>query len=134
MSVPAPAGISLPMSRYLRLLPSLISIEGPETAPAYHLYVKLADLYNAPENGGEKTVHAINGLYVHKSPLGDSPVVIDEANKTLVNLPSHLGETVREILQDPEAVETIKAGKVGYSIYEYDSHGKKCYSITFVDK
>lgn len=97
-------------------------------------YVKLADLYNAPENGGEKTVHAINGLYVHKSPLGDSPVVIDEANKTLVNLPSHLGETVREILQDPEAVETIKAGKVGYSIYEYDSHGKKCYSIAFVDK
>lgn len=97
-------------------------------------YVKLADLYNAPENGGEKTVHAINGVYVHKSRLGDSPVIIDGENKTLVNLPSHMGETVREILQDPEGVEAIKQGKVGYTIYEYESHGKKCYSITFVDK
>lgn len=97
-------------------------------------YVKLSDLYNSPENGGGDVVHAINGLYVHKSPLGDSPVIIDADNKTLVNLPSHLAETVREILQDGEAVETIKAGKVGYAIYEYESHGRKCYSITFVDK
>lgn len=96
-------------------------------------YVKLAELYNAPENGGEKTVHAVNGMYVNKSPLGDSPVIIDAANKTLVNLPSHLGETVREILQDPEAVEQIMQGKVGYTIYEYESHGKKCYGVTWAD-
>lgn len=97
-------------------------------------YVKLSDLYNAPKNGGKETVHNINGCYVHKSPLGDSPVIIDVTNRTLVNLPSHLGETVREILSDPEAVNMIKAGKVGYTIYEYESHNKKCYSILFVDK
>lgn len=97
-------------------------------------YVKLSDLYNSPENGGGDVVHAINGLYVHKSPLGDSPVIIDSDNKTLVNLPSHLAETVRKILQDIEAVEAIKAGKVGYTIYEYETRNKKCYSITFVDK
>ena len=28
----------------------------------------------------------------------------------------------------------IKNGKVGYTIYDYDSHGKKCYSIHWVDK
>ena len=42
-------------------------------------------------------------------------------------------ETAREILADSEAVEAIKNGKVGYTIYEYESHGKKCYSISFVD-
>lgn len=96
-------------------------------------YTKLADIFNSENEGGKDVIHEINGLYVHKSQLGDSPVIIDEENKRLVNLPSHIAETVREILADDEAVETIKAGKVGYTIYEYESHGKKCYSISFVD-
>lgn len=96
-------------------------------------YIKLADIFNSANEGGKDVVHKINGLYVHKSPLGDSPVVIDEANKRLVNLPSHTAETVREILADDEAVQTIKDGKVGYTIYDYESHGKTCYSISFVD-
>ena len=88
-------------------------------------YTKLADIFNSENEGGKDVVHKINGLYVHKSQLGDSPVIIDEENKRLVNL--------REILADDEAVETIKAGEVGYTIYEYESHGRKCYSISFVD-
>lgn len=96
-------------------------------------YTKLADIFNSATEGGKDAVHNINGLYVHKSPLGDSPVVIDESNKRLVNLPSHTAETVREILADDEAVQAIKDGKVGYTIYDYESHGKKCYSISFVD-
>lgn len=96
-------------------------------------YVKLGDIFNSKEEGGKDVVHNINGMYVHKSQLGDSPVIIDVANKRLVNLPSHTADTVREILNDVEAVETIKAGKVGYTIYEYESHSKKCYSISFVD-
>ena len=96
-------------------------------------YIKLADIFNSENEGGKDVIHNINGLYVHKSQLGDSPVIIDEKNKRLVNLPSHTAETVREILADDEAVQTIKDGKVGYTIYEYESHGKKCYSISFVD-
>lgn len=96
-------------------------------------YTKLADIFNSENEGGKDLVHKINGLYVHKSQLGDSPVIIDEENKRLVNLPSHTAETVREILADDEAVQTIKDGKVGYTIYEYECHGKKCYSISFVD-
>ena len=96
-------------------------------------YIKLATIFNSENEGGKDVVHNINGMYVHKSQLGDSPVIIDVANKRLVNLPSHTAETVREILADDEAVETIKAGKVGYTIYEYESHSKKCYSISFVD-
>lgn len=96
-------------------------------------YTKLADIFNSQNEGGKDMIHNINGLYVHKSQLGDSPVIIDEKNKRLVNLPSHTAKTVREILADDEAVQTIKDGKVGYTIYEYESHGKKCYWISFVD-
>ena len=96
-------------------------------------YTKLADIFNSENEGGKDVVHKINGLHVHKSRLGDSPIIIDEENKRLVNLPSHTAETVREILADDEAVQAIKDGKVGYTIYGYESHGKKCYSISFVD-
>lgn len=96
-------------------------------------YTKLANIYTSESEGGKDVIHKINGIYVHKSHLGDSPVIIDEENKRLVNLPSHTAETVREILADDESVQTIKEGKVGYTIYEYESHGKKCYSISFVD-
>lgn len=97
-------------------------------------FVKLADIYNSETEGGGDVVHPINGLYIFKSQLGDSPVIIDTENKRLVNLPRFTGDTIREILTDSEAVEVIKANKVGYTIYEYESHAKKCYGITFVDK
>ena len=96
-------------------------------------YTKLAEIYNSENEGGNDVIHSINGMYVHKSQLGFSPVIIDEGNKRLVNLPSFTAETVREILSDSEAVDAIKAGKVGYTIYEYESHAKKCYNISFVD-
>ena len=94
-------------------------------------FVKLADLYKA---NGEKHVYPINGCYVHKAPLGDSPVIINSATQQLVNLPTHLATTIRDIMSDPEAVEAIKAGKAGFTIYTYESHRRKCYSITFVDR
>ena len=37
-------------------------------------------------------------------------------------------------LEQQKHIQAIKDGKVGYTIYEYESHGKKCYNITFVDK
>lgn len=97
-------------------------------------FVKLTDIYNSKKDGGGDVVHPINGMYVHKSKLGDSPVIIDAKNKRLVNLPQFTGDTVREILANNDAVDAIKANKVGYTIYEYESHAKKCYGITFVDK
>lgn len=97
-------------------------------------FVKLTDIFNDEKDGGGDVVHPINGMYVHKSHLGDSPVIIDAENKRLVNLPQFTGDTLREILANPDAVDAIKANKVGYKIYEYESHAKKCYGITFVDK
>lgn len=96
-------------------------------------YCKLSDIYNSENEGGGDCIHGINGVYVHKSQLGDSPVIIDAANKRLVNLPQHLAETIREILSDADAVSDIKNGRVGYTIYTYESHNRTCYGISFVD-
>lgn len=93
-------------------------------------YIKLADVAKA---SSPDEIHPINGLYVHGSALGDSPVIIDVQAKKLVNMPKHLGETFREILANTEAVQAIKDGKVGYTIYTYESHAKVCYGINFVD-
>lgn len=95
-------------------------------------FVKLADIYNSDKV--PNMVHPINGMYVHKSKLGDAPVIIDAENKRLINLPQFMSGTVRDILSNSEAVDAIKDNKVGYTIYEYVSHAKKCYGITFVDK
>lgn len=97
-------------------------------------YVKLSAIYNDTKEGGGDVVHDINGIYVNKSPLGLSPVIIDAVKGRLVNLPQHLAVTCQNILGDSDAVDDIKAGKVGYTIYEYEARGKKCYSIRFVDK
>ena len=97
-------------------------------------FVKLTDIYNSEKEGGDDVVHPINGMYVHKSKLGDAPVIIDAENKRLINLPQFISGTVSDILSNSDAVDAIKDNKVGYTIYEYNSHAKKCYGITFVDK
>lgn len=94
-----------------------------------YTYCKLAELYAEDP----KAVRPINGIYINNTPLGASPVIIDAAAKRLVNLPQHTAITCSAILADPEAVQAIKDGKVGYTIYEYEARGKKCYSIHYVD-
>lgn len=93
-------------------------------------YCKLATLYNeqAPQ-----TVYHLDGMWVNKSPLGESPVFICAELGKLVNMPMHLTPTVKEILANPNAVNAIKNGKVGFTVYEYESHGRKCYNVKFAD-
>ena len=93
-------------------------------------YIKLAALYNAEQ---PYTVYKVNAMWVTKSPLGDSPVFVCAELGKLVNMPSHTAAMVREIVGSSDAVDAIKAGKVGFTVYEYESHGKKCYNVRFVD-
>ncbi len=72
-------------------------------------------------------------MWVNKSPLGESPVFICAELGKLVNMPMHLTPTVKEILANPNAVNAIKNGKVGFTVYEYESHGRKCYNVKFAD-
>lgn len=93
-------------------------------------YIKLADIYNG-ELPDEK--HRIDGIYIHPSKLGESGVLVDVSNKWLVNVPSHLNETLKAILADADAVEAIISGHFGYTIYPYESRLKTCYSVHFID-
>lgn len=93
-------------------------------------YCKLAALYDAD---APQTVYRVNAMWVTKSPLGDSPVFVCGELGKLVNMPQHTAAMVREITANADAVDAIKGGKVGFMVYEYDSHGKKCYGVRFVD-
>lgn len=93
-------------------------------------YIKLAALYNAD---APQTVYRVNAMWVTKSPLGESPVFVVAELGKMVNMPSHTATMVREITANAAAVDAIKNGKVGFTVYEYESHGKKCYNVRFVD-
>lgn len=92
-------------------------------------YFNLETLY---ENEGAGIIYPVLGVYINtKSKYGDAPVII--SNDKFINLPSHLNDTVKNILSDMDDVASIKSGRVGMTIYTYDSHNKKCYSVNWVD-
>lgn len=92
-------------------------------------YVTLAKLYE--EN--KDAVHPLNGLFIRSGKFGKQPVFINVERQLLVNIPSHMAKISEDILQDTEAMEAVENGKVGYTIYNYTSHNRNCYGITFVD-
>ena len=85
---------------------------------------------------GDQMVYPIQGIYInHKSQFGDAPVAICE--EYFVNLPAHMLEEALEILKTQEDIDDIKAGRVGFTIYQYDKEvGKKtktCYGVKWCD-
>ncbi len=101
--------------------------ELPDKAP----FKGLKELYNGEK--GENT-YKVYGLYINKKgKFGDAPVAISEDFS--INLPSHLCDTVTEMLHDKELVEAINAGKFGLEVYAYmpKEYKKTCYSVKWVD-
>ena len=99
----------------------------PDNAP----FKSLKDLYNGEK--GENT-YTVYGLYINKKgKFGNAPVAISEDFS--INLPSHLCDTVTEMLKDKELVEAINAGKFGLKVYAYipRDYNKSCYSVKWVD-
>ena len=96
-------------------------------------FVSLEELYKR-DNG--KTIFGIDGLYINKkSSFGDHPVAIVACEEMLVDLPAHLTEDVKLMLQDQEVVEAIKNNKVGFIVQEYEQkkYKKLCYGIKWED-
>ena len=90
-------------------------------------YIKLSDLKVGEER-------PIRGLFINSKGNFDAhPVAI--VNNTLIDLPSHLTDTVNEIVADQEAVEAIKAGKVGIKVREYTAkkYNRECKSVEWID-
>ena len=96
-------------------------------------FVSLEELYKA---NGDKTIYGVDGLYINKkSSFGEHPVAIVASSEWLVDLPSHMTDDVKEILQDQEVIEAIKDGKVGFVIQQYEQkkYKKLCYGIMWED-
>lgn len=78
----------------------------------------------------------IDGLYINKKGLySDHPVAIIKSEKTLLDLPAHMTDTVKEILKDSESVDLINKGLVGLRAHEYvdSKYHKNCVGFEWVD-
>ena len=78
----------------------------------------------------------IDGLYINKKGLyNDHPVAILVDEKKLLDLPSHMTETVKEILSDEEAINLIKKGMVGVKAHNYTDtkYHKECVGFEWCD-
>ena len=94
-------------------------------------YTTLADLHN--ENGSDH-VYPIAGLYINTKGKYGPQGMIAINDSLMVNLPSHLTETVEEMRKDAEAVEAINNGQAGFKIYLYQTkNGRTGYSVNWVD-
>lgn len=94
-------------------------------------WYKLEDMFNEQEG----VVFHIEGLFINeKSKFGARPFVAFD-KIYLADLPMHMTETIREMISDPEVVEEINDGKVGFTVRAYMSknYNKECYSIRFED-
>ena len=99
-------------------------------------YFKLQDLY---EKDGEGVAYNLLGVFINRNKsekdLKDyGASVVGILSDKLINLPNHMEEEVKEIMNDEEDVADIKAGKVWFRIRSYESHGKTCYSPDWLEE
>ena len=93
------------------------------------------DGYGFFEKYGDNVVK-IDGLYINKKGLfKDHPVAIIESEKILLDLPSHMTDTVNEVLRDAESINLIKKGLVGIKAHEYvdSKYHKRCIGFDWCD-
>lgn len=97
-------------------------------APEDFEFVKPKDLYEDEEQNNKRPLKA---LFINtKSKFGDSPVAVTTSE--LVNLPNHMADDVREMMQDDEVIELINNDKVMINIYTYNSNKYgQCYGVKF---
>lgn len=99
--------------------------------PAEFGYQTLGELF---EKFGKNQTYKVNAVYINKkSKFGESPVVATD--DCLVNLPQHLTETAKEMLSDGDFIEAVNNGKVGFTIYPYETKTKQevYYSVNWID-
>lgn len=96
--------------------------------------------YSLPENAtfkkcaelGDGFTGIVKGVGIStKGKYGDSPFILGDGFG--VWLPSHMVDTIHDIMADPEAVDAINNGDVCFNVYTYDLEGKTLFSVNFVD-
>ena len=93
------------------------------------------DRYDFIEKFGAHVVKTA-GLYINKTGNYNShPVAIIADEKILLDLPSHMTDTVNEVLKDSESIDLIKKGLVGLKAHEYvdKTYHKRCVGFEWCD-
>ena len=93
-------------------------------------FTSLKELYNADPN----KVHSLDGFYFTRGKFGVKVVVVMSDVKKRVDMPIYLTKVFNDIVNNTDAVNDIKGGKVGFIVRKYESHGRNCHTITFKDK
>lgn len=96
-----------------------------------YTFTSLKELFNSEES--KNIVHHLDGFYFTRGKFGVHAVVVMSDVKKRVDMPTGLTKLFTDIVNDSEAVNDIKGGKVGFIVRKYESHNKECYSITFRD-
>lgn len=97
-------------------------------------FVNLKELMEEP---GNKEGYRFTAVWFNKNgAYGEQAVLVlheDGKEKRMVSLPSHLAETVHEIVTEYHA--EILNGQCGFTVYDYESKKRKnkCYSVRWVD-
>lgn len=93
-------------------------------------FTSLKELYNRDPN----KVHSLDGFYFTRGKFGVKVVAVMADVKKRVDMPIYLTKLFNEIVNNTDAVNDIKGGKVGFIVRKYESHGRNCHAITFKDK
>ena len=81
---------------------------------------------------GIDMVYPLKGCYLNKKGLyGNEPVLITETH--FINAPSHLAETIANVLKDENAVKLVNLNKVGFKFYEYENKYGTQLGIEWID-
>jgi hypothetical protein len=97
-----------------------------------YTFTCLKELYNSEDS--KNKIYSLDGFYFTRGKFGVHAVVVMSDVKKRVDMPLNLTKVFNDIVNNSEAVDDIKSGKVGFIVRKYESHNKECYSITFKDK
>lgn len=83
--------------------------------------------------------YVVKGMFINRNKTekelkeyGASVVLI--LDDCLLSIPNHNENAVQSILDDPEKIAAVRAGKcVIGNFYTYESHGKICYGFKWID-
>ena len=83
--------------------------------------------------------YVVKGMFINRNKsakelkeFGVSVVLI--LDDCLLSIPNHNENAVQSILDDPDKVAAVKAGKCAIgNFYTYESYGKTCYGFKWID-
>lgn len=96
-------------------------------------YIDLEGLYTITKEP-ETHVFVVKGIYINTKGMYDPQPVL-ALDDTYVNLPAHLTDVCRQMIDDRQAVAEINAGHLGFRITKYykTRYQRDCYSVEWVD-